>query len=162
MTNKTLLYKFEYDNVNKTSIPNFSLEEIGHILLTIEKGIIKTPKEFDPIEMPIFKGKKYDLRQFSVNFRNVMEGTRRDITFLYKLKTAIYDKAYKKIIAYHIDDDIQKLDIVSFFTKIKNSKSEHRIYQIGGRYSKAMEDARIFWGSIKGKPKEEILEITSY
>ena len=39
MTNRTLLYKFEYDNVNKISIPNFSQEEIVHILLTIEKGI---------------------------------------------------------------------------------------------------------------------------
>lgn len=30
---------------------------------------------------------------------------------------------------------IDSVDIISFFTKIKNNSSEHRIYQIGHRYS---------------------------
>ena len=77
MTNKTLLYKFEYDIINDKTTPNFSPEEIGHILLKIEKG-------FGPYETPLFEGKKYELKKFPVSFRNVIEETRKDITFLYK------------------------------------------------------------------------------
>lgn len=152
MSGKTLLYKLEYENIARFSNPNFTPEEIGHILLTIGKGIIK-----GPMEIPVFGDEKYRLKQFPASFRNVMENTQLDITFIYILKTPVYDKSRSKIVGFKVDDDKKKVDIVSFFTKIKDSKCEHRIYQISGRYSEAMEDARVFEHEIKNNSKEDIL-----
>lgn len=152
MPSKTLLYKLEYEKIDKDSVPNFTPEEIGHILLTIEKGIIK-----GPMEIPVFESEKYKLGQFPTSFRNVMENSRLDITFIYILKNPVYDESRSKIVAFKVGDAKQKVDIVSFITKIKDSKCEHRIYQIGGRYSEAMEDARIFEQEIKSDSKEVIL-----
>lgn len=153
MVNKTLLYKFEYYNIDEDFLPKFSPEEIGHILLTIEKGIIK-----GPMTIPVFSDGKYILNKFPVSFRNVIEGTRLDITYIYTLKTPEYNRSGSKIIGSTLFEDKQKVDIVSFFTKVKDSKSEHKIYQIGGRYSEAMEDARIFDIEMGGKSKEELLK----
>ena len=72
ISHKTLLN----ENVDKSSVPNFSPEEIGHILLTIGKGIIK-----GPMQIPVFEDKKYEVKEFPVNFKNLMEGTRKDIIF---------------------------------------------------------------------------------
>lgn len=104
MTNKTLLYKLEYENVDDKSTPNFSPEEIGHILLLIEKGFIKTPDEFGSFQVPLFEGKKYELKKFPVNFRNIMGGTRQDITYIYKLKTSVIN-------GYHIDKEIGRAHV---------------------------------------------------
>ncbi len=144
MSNKTLLFKYEYEVLEKNPLPSFSPEEIGHILLTIER-------------IPIFEEKEIELRKFPEKFRNTISETRLDITFMYKSKTPLYDSSSNKIIGFQVNDDKQKIDIVSFFTKKKDSKSEFRIYQIGGRYSEAMEDAREFGKELKNKSKEEVL-----
>ena len=146
MSYKTLLFKHEYEVVDKKTLPSLSSEEVGHILLTIE-------------QIPMFEEKEIVPKQFPEKFRSIINETRLDLTFIYSLKTPQYDTSFKKIIGFQVDDNKQKIDIVSFFTKIKDSKSEFRIYQIGGRYSEATEDAREFGRGLKNKTKEEVLSL---
>ncbi len=146
MSYKKLLFKHEYEVLDKNSLLIFSPEEIGHILLRIR-------------QIPIFEDKEIELKQFPEKFRNIIDETRLDITFIYTSKTPRHDNFSDKIIGFKVNDDKQKTDIVSFFTKIKDSKSEFRIYQIGGKYSEAMEDARVFGKELKNKPKEEVLRL---
>ncbi len=137
MKSKKLIYKTNYENISSSEeIPNPTIEDIRDILLEINKGIVwgTTMLPYDI---------KYEIRDFDVNFNNVLKQTRKDITFLYKYKYVIEDpnrpKYTSKIIGYRLGTDVQKVDIVSFFTKVKENTTEHRIYQIGGRYSSSSE-----------------------
>ncbi len=75
-----------------------------------------------------------------------MEGTRKDLTLHYAFKSSkiIYEDPrefegiqYFGSFSYEKgkEDNITKIDYVSYFTKTKDNKCEHRIYQIGSRYS---------------------------
>lgn len=152
MVNKTLLYKYEYKNVEGNTIPKFKPEDIGHILHTIEKGI---SSQRDYGNYALFEENPLELKKFPVNFRSVINSTRLDITFLYSTAFIEYDFDSGKKIGYKINDDVERVDITSFFTNIKNSISEHKIYQIGGRYSKSIEDIKGFRDDIRDKSLEE-------
>jgi len=152
MVNKTLLYKYEYKNVEENTIPKFKPEDIGHILYTIEKGI---SSQRDYGNYTLFEEIPLEIKKFPVNFKSIINSTRLDITFLYKTTIIERDLDSDKIKGYFINDDVERVDITSFFTKIKNSISEHKIYQIGGRYSKSVEDIRGFRDDIRDKSLEE-------
>jgi len=146
MVNKTLLYKNEYKDVEEGTVPKYTPEEIGHILYTVEKGF-----GFNALfETPSFKTKS-----FIVSFRSIIDSTRLDITFLYKTAFTEYDIDSGKKSGYKINDEVEKVDITSFFTKVKNGVSEHKIYQIGGRYSESIEEIRGFRDEIRDKSLEE-------
>ena len=152
MVNKTLLYKREYKNVEENSIPKFRPEDIGYILYTVKKGIISQGVYGN---YALFEENPLKIKKFPVNFRSVINSTRLDITFLYKTAFIEYDFDSGKKIGYKINDDVERVDITSFFTNIKNSISEHKIYQIGGRYSKSIKDIKGFRDDIRDKSLEE-------
>jgi len=74
-----------------------------------------------------------------------MEGTRKDLTLHYSIKGAktVYKdlaefegiKYYDTISYEESENTTLKVDYVSFFTKPKDNINEHRIFQIGPRYS---------------------------
>jgi len=120
MKGRLLIYKATYENIRD-------------ILLEINKGIVCG------ISMLPYD-QKYEIRDFNVNFRNILNETRKDITFFYKYKYSMEEPGFKiKITGYRLGTDIQKVDIISFFTKVKENKTEHRIYQIGRIYSSSSE-----------------------
>ena len=131
MVSKTLIHKKVYNIISPKDIPNLSDEEIAN-------AISNSPKA-------ISNYSKYELDQFLVNFRNVLEGTRKDLTLHYSIKgvKAVYKdpvefegiKYYNTISYEESENTIFKVDYVSFFTKPKENISEHRVYQIGPRYS---------------------------
>ena len=129
MVSKSLIYKLEYRNLeSEDSIPNISVKQIGKLLE--EKNMI----------WPFIN---YDITRFPVNFRNLIDGTRKDIVFHYFDKNPILGEPFinqngagiPKLIGMEDSDREIKVNIVSFFTKITNNASEHRIYQIGRRYA---------------------------
>ncbi len=130
MVSKNLVSKKIYENIQlKEDLPQMDIEQIAQSLIENPKGI------------PNFV--KYELNQHPVNFRNVMEGTRKDFTVDYtqQIQKAIFREPevfegiqFKEISDYETSERITKVDYVSFFTKLKDGSSEHRIYQIGRRY----------------------------
>lgn len=118
-----MLCKRFYKIISESIIPNISIEQIGQILSEAQR-------------LP--PSASYELKEFPVNFKSVLEGTRKDIIFHYKhlipqIKTS--NDGNKIIDGWKDTGRIDSVDIISFFTKIKNNTSEHRIYQIGRRYS---------------------------
>lgn len=123
MVSKSMLYKKLYKNVDESPIPDINVEQIRQILSEIQRLPPSGTNE---------------LRKFPVNFRIEQEGARKDIEFRYKHMTPEIgtSKNGEPIISGWKDTGrITSVDIISFFTKIKNNSSEHRIYQIGHRYS---------------------------
>jgi len=127
MVNKILLYKYEYKNVEEDTIPNFTPEEIGHILYTIEKGF-NIKREYGVFS--ILEENPIEIKKFPVNFRSINNSTRLDITFSYKIVKTERDFGSNKKNGYRIYDDVERVDVISFFTNLKNSVSEHKIYEI--------------------------------
>lgn len=135
MVSKTLIHKEVYNITSQKDIPNLSIEKIAQI-------ISSNPKALSTYS-------KYELDQFPVEFRNVMEGTRKDLTLYYSIKGVkiVYKdpvefegiKYYDTISYEESGNDIFKVDYISFFTKPKENLNEHRIYQIGPRYSNKEE-----------------------
>ncbi len=131
MVSKSLIHKKIYENINSLNeLPPMDVEQIADILVINPRGI------------PHYV--KYEKTTHPVNFRNVMESTRKDLIFHYtdQSRKAIYGVSgeyegitYGNIIDYEPFERIIKVDHVSFFTKIKENSSEHRIYQIGARYT---------------------------
>ncbi len=150
MTNKTLLYKNEYRNLEEKTIPEFTPEDIGHILCTIEKGF-----GFNSL----FETPPFEVRSFGEKFRSIIGSSRLDITFLFKTAFTDYDLDSGKKAGYKINDEVEKVDISSFFTTVKDGISEHKIYQIGGRYSESIEAIRGFRDDIRNKSLEEKKEL---
>ena len=146
MTNKTLLYKNEYKDVEEGTVPKFTPEEIGHILYIVEKGF-----GFNAL----FETPPFETKSFVENFRSIISSTRLDITFLFKTAFTEYNIDSGKKSGYRINEEVEKVDITSFFTKVKKGVSEHKIYQIGGRYSVNVEELRGFRDDIRDKSLEE-------
>ena len=85
MKSKKLIYKVDHKNISSIEeIPNPTIEDIRDILLEENKGIV-WGTTMPPYDL------KYEIRDFDVNFRNVLKETRKDITFLYKYKYEIED-----------------------------------------------------------------------
>ncbi len=130
MVSKSLIHKKKFEKINTLNdLPPMNIEQIADILIKDPRGI------------PNYV--KYEEGAHPVNFRNVLEGTRKDIIFHYTTqgRNAIYGEPreyegiiFGNIIDYESSEKIIKVDHVSFFTKIKENSSEHRIYQIGARY----------------------------
>ncbi len=72
MGNKTLIHKEVYNIISQKDIPNLSVEKIAQIICNSPKTI------------SIYS--KYELGQFAVKFRNVLEGTQKDLTLHYSIK----------------------------------------------------------------------------
>ena len=135
MVKKTLIHKEVYNIISQKDIPNLSVEKIAQI-------ISNSPKALSTYS-------KYELDQFPVKFRNVIEGTRKDLTLHYSIKGVklVYKdplefegiKYYETFSHEESENTILKVDYVSFFTKPKENINEHRIYQIGPRYSNKEE-----------------------
>lgn len=100
MVNKTLLYEYEYSNIEEDTIPKFKPEEICHILYTIEKGI-----GFHAL----FEANPFEIKNFQVNFRSIISSSLLDITFLYKTAFIEYDFDSGKKIGYRINDEVEKV-----------------------------------------------------
>ncbi len=132
---KTLIQKEVYNITSQKDIPHLSVEKIAQIISNSPKAISSYSK--------------YELDQFPVKFRNVMEGTRKDLTLYYSIKgvkTIYKDPAefegikFYNTFGYEESANITvKADYVSFFTRPKENISEHRIYQIGPKYSNKEE-----------------------
>lgn len=130
MVSKSLIYKKVYENIEvREDLPAMEIDQIAQILIESPKGIPNC--------------ENYELTSHAVNFRNVMDESRKDIIFHYKEmgNQPLYDEpgeyegvSYGVISGYEQYERITKVDHVSFFTKIKDKSSEHRIYQIGARY----------------------------
>ena len=130
LVSKSLVHKKIYQNIkSKNDLPKMDVEQLAQLLIENPKGI------------PNYV--KHELHQHPVNFRSVMEGTRKDIIFHYKQlsRIPIYEEptefegiTYRVISNYEESEKITRVDHVSFFTKIKDNTCEHRIYQIGRRY----------------------------
>ena len=130
MVSKSLIYKKVYENIEvREDLPKMEIDQIAQILIESPKGIPNC--------------ENYELTSHAVNFRNVLEESRKDLIFHYKEmgRTSLYDEpgeyegvSYGVIKSYEQYERITKVDHVSFFTKIKDKSSEHRIYQIGARY----------------------------
>lgn len=70
MVSKTLVHKKIYTDIkSREDLPEMSVEDIGEILINDPRGI------------PNYV--KYEISTHPVNFRSVMEGTRKDIVFHY-------------------------------------------------------------------------------
>ncbi len=127
MVTKSLLYKYTYQNISSVdSLPKITIEDIGQLLVNINR---------------IWPFIDYKLKSFPINFRNIMEGTRKDIIFSYKDKEPILGEPIFRngemiptLKGMKDTERIIKVDIVSFFTKIKDNSREFRIYQLGRRY----------------------------
>ena len=127
MVTKSLLYKYAYQNIlSRDSLPKIEIDNISQLLIDINR---------------IWPSINYKVTNFPVNFRNVMEGTRKDIIFSYKDKESILGEPIFRngemiptLKGMKDTERIIKVDIVSFFTKIKDNSSEFRIYQLGRRY----------------------------
>ena len=75
MKTKSLLYKYTYQDIDSVdSLPKMSAEDIGQLLVDIDR---------------IWTFIDYEFKNFPVNFRNIMERTRKDIVFSYKDKEPI-------------------------------------------------------------------------
>lgn len=135
MVNKTLIHKQVYNITSQEDIPDLSVKKIARIISSSPKALSSYSK--------------YELDQFPVKFRNVIEGTRKDLTLHYSIKGAktVYKdpaefegiKYYDTISYEESENTIFKVDYVFFFTKPKENITEHRIYQIGPRYSNKEE-----------------------
>ena len=148
MVTKKLLYKAEYDDINsKEDLPDLTVEEIRNILMKIDKGVTHN-------EHNLSCRHEHEIKSFTLNFRGILEETRKDIYFSYKIKTPEVDYQTRKVLFLRVNNDRQRVNIVSFFTKPKNSTSEHRIYQIGPKTSDSMEMIKLFV-SEKIKPETE-------
>jgi tetratricopeptide (TPR) repeat protein len=131
MVSKTLIHKEVHNITSQKDIPDLSVEKIAQI-------ISSNPKALSTYS-------KYELDRFHVKFMDVMEGTRKDLTLHYSIKGAktVYKdpaefegiKYYDTISYEESENTTLKVDYVSFFTKPKDNINEHRIYQIGPRYS---------------------------
>ena len=127
MDTKSLLYKYTYQNISSVdSLPKIEIDNISQLLIDINC---------------IWPSINYKITNFPVNFRNVMEGTRKDIIFSYKDKDPILGEPIFRngemiptLTGMKDTERIIKVDIVSFFTKIKDNLCEFRIYQLGRRY----------------------------
>jgi len=118
-----VLYKKLYENIDESCTPDISIEQIRQILSEIQM---------------ILPSGTYKLREFPVNFRITQNGTRKDIEFRYKHLVPEFGTSKNRtpnIIGWKDTGQITSVDIISFFTKIKDNSSEHRMYQIGHRYS---------------------------
>ena len=148
MVTKKLLYKAEYDDINsKDDLPDLTVEDIRNILMKIDKGITHN-------EHNLSCRHEHEIKSFPLNFRGILEETRKDIYFSYKIKTPEVDYQTRKVLFLRIKNDRQMVNIVSFFTKPKNNISEHRIYQIGPKTSDSMEMINSFV-SERVKPETE-------
>lgn len=119
---KSVVYKKEYSE--EQTLPEVTIDDIGDILIDARM----MSHYFD-----------YEEVKHQVNFRNIKEGTRKDISFHYAHIVPIYgdsvdESGVLKAIGQKITDQVIKVDNVSFFTNVKDGISEHRIYQIGARY----------------------------
>lgn len=127
MVTKSLLYKYTYQDIDSLdSLPKMSVKDIGQLLVDIDR---------------IWPFIDYEFKNFPVNFRNIMDGTRKDIVFSYKDKEPILGEPIFRngeiiptLAGMKDTERIIKVDIVSFFTKIKDNSCEFRIYQLGRRY----------------------------
>lgn len=136
MVSKSLIYRKIYENIEKSGdLPKIEIDQIAQILIESPKGIPNC--------------ENYELTSHAVNFRNVLEGTRRDLTLHYSIKGVklVYKdplefegiKYYDTFSHEESENTILKVDYVSFFTKPKENINEHRIYQIGPHYSNKEE-----------------------
>lgn len=154
MVSKTLIHKEVYNITSQKDIPNLSVEKIAQI-------ISSNPKALSTYS-------KYELDQFPVKFKNIMEGTRKDLTLHYSIKGAktVYKdpaefegiKYYDTISYEESENTTLKVDYVSFFTKPKDNINEHRIYQIGPRYSN--KEKRTLETLLRKKEKERDIVAT--
>ena len=70
MVTKSLLYKNKYQDIDSVdSLPDLHSEDIGQLLVDIDR---------------IWPFINCEFKTFPVNFRNILEGTRKDIVFSYK------------------------------------------------------------------------------
>lgn len=120
---KSLLYKTTV-SVTKSLLYKFTPEQIGEILINIQM-------------IPHFLD--YEEKTQPINFRNIKEGTRKDLSFHYAHMVPIFGdtpdaQGFAQIIGQEIKSRIIKVDIISFLTNIKNGATKLRIYQIGRRY----------------------------
>jgi len=128
MVAKSLLYKKNYQDINSAdSLPKLHSEDIGQLLVDIDR---------------IWPFIDCEFKSFPVNFRNILNGTRKDIVFSYKDKvpilgepTTINGKTIQSISGMQDTEKIVKVNIVSFFTEIKDKSCEHRIYELGRKYT---------------------------
>ena len=128
MVTRSLLYKNIYQDIaSANSLPKIPAEDIGLLLVDIDR---------------MWPFIDYEFKNFPVKFRNIMEGTRKDIVFSYKDKDPILGESIlhngemiPTLAGMKDTERIIKVDIVSFFTKIKDNSSEFRIYQLGHRYA---------------------------
>ena len=129
MVSKSIIIKDVYKSISESDLPEMSIEDIAELLTKNPKGISDYVK--------------YELVSHPVNFRNVLEDTRKDITFHYteKIQKPIHGELevfegfkFRNISEHQTSERVTKVDYVSFFTKIKEGLSEHRVYQIGRRY----------------------------
>ncbi len=131
MDTKALIHKEEYIIASPKDTPYLSEDEIAKVIVNSLGGI----RNFH----------KYELDQFPILFKNIWKGTRKDLTFHYSIKGGkLVDKdplefeGIKYFASFNHEegeDVISKVDYVSFFTVPEENISEHRIYQIGPKYS---------------------------
>ena len=127
MVTKSLLYKNIYQDIDSAnSLPKIPAEDIGQLLVDIDR---------------MWPFIDYEFKNFPVNFRNIMEGTRKDIIFSYKDKDPLLGEPIFRngemiptLAGMKDTERIIKVDTVSFFTKIKDNSYEFRVYQLGRRY----------------------------
>ncbi len=154
MVSKNLVSKKIYENIkSKEELPQMNVEQVAQLLIENPKGI------------PNYA--KYKLHQHPVNFRSVMEGTRKDITFDYtqQIQKAIFGEPevfegikFRTISDYETSERITRVDYVSFFTRLKEGSTEHRIYQIGRRYfNKEIDQLRELKGQYQKEQDESAL-----
>jgi len=124
---KSLLYKNKYLDIESIdSLPDLKPEDIGKLLVDIDR---------------IWPFIDYELKTFPVEFKNILEGTRQDIVFSYKDKVPVLGepimrngKTIPTLAGMRDTERIINVDVVSFFTEIKDNSSEFLIYQLGRRY----------------------------
>jgi len=128
LVSKSLLLKKKYQDIESIdSLPELLAEDIGQLLVDIDR---------------IWPFIDCEFKAFPVDFRNSLEGTRKDIVFSYKDKVPILGepvtrngKTIPTLAGMKDTEKIIKVDIVSFFTQIKEKSCEFRIYQLGRRYA---------------------------
>jgi len=129
MVSKSLVYRKVYENVGSLEdIPNITTEDIIERLKAIP--LVSDVQDYEFCEHP-------------VNFRNVLEETRKDfvvndrckkIKRIYGTPNEYSEFKFGNVIKEEEVDGIIKDDIVSFFTVIKDGLTELRIYKIGHSY----------------------------
>ncbi len=124
MTTKTVIFSQEIKINEGDVLPEINPDLIGGSILTI--GFLE-----------YFY---HEITKFDVNFRNSMDDTRKDITFCFidsqpisSTENLTPDGFPTEITGYN--HGIIKMDIITFYTKIKEGMTELRVYQIGSRYT---------------------------